>query len=110
MKITKINKYLKLISDQEIKDFIINKCNFVFSDYGTSKSLIAWYVGLINEKHLIKFNSENPKPKTFFHEVAHAYLNHKPTSSNEQHEIEEREANVLSYSWLKEAQEQNENY
>ena len=97
----KIKKYLNLISNQEIKEFCLNKCKFVFSDYLTTpKSLVGWYVGFVNGKHLIKFYAENPKPKTFFHEVAHAYLNHKPTISEEQHEREEKEANNLAFKWL----------
>jgi len=98
----KINKYLTLISNQEIKDFCLSKCKFIFGDLGfLHTGLYAYYVGFVNGKYLIRFKYENPKPLTFFHEVSHAYLGHKPASDNNLYEQQEKEADNLAIKLLK---------
>jgi Zn-dependent peptidase ImmA (M78 family) len=87
----------------EIKKFILEKCEFIFGHIAYFNA-VGYYVGEINNKHVIRFKSNNPRILTFFHEVGHAYSSHSPQKDNLIYARQEKEANdfakkILNGSW-----------
>lgn len=92
----KLDRYLAFCS-KELREFILKNIDFVFGDVGIlNVTAYYYYVGEINGKKVIKFKADNPKLFTFFHEVGHAYLNHKLTKDNNVYEMQEKEADVFA--------------
>jgi len=99
--------YLKFIpNNKNIKKFILEKCKIEFAHPLCSAQMIGHYVGFCEttQKHIIRFHSFNPRPFTFFHEIAHAFLNHRG-AKYELWVKQEREADSLASEWLNIKQE-----
>jgi len=97
-----LQKYL-ITAPESIKQFILKECEIIFDDSTTKlflNGVHGWHAGIVNGKHLIKFENAHPKKMTFFHEIAHAYLNHIVTSNEEIYRKQEEEANHLARKWI----------